>query len=103
MIRSVVTFNYQSPVSKPSTTFKRNVQRSYADVVRVSSGGTKGPLPYWKSRQLTDAQLAEFGGKRTLKRRLKELNLSDEGDRAVLRRRLKNYLIGDQPGMEKQD
>jgi hypothetical protein len=42
---------------------------------------------------LTDAQLAEFGGKKSLQRRLVELDLSPIGFRAVLRQRMREYVL----------
>jgi len=41
---------------------------------------------------LTDQQLADFGGKRSLQRRLAELGLDAQGARAELRLRLVDFL-----------
>jgi hypothetical protein len=50
-------------------------------------------LPHQKF-PLTNEQLSEFGGKRSIKARLTELGLSPIGFRAVLRERLREFNEG---------
>jgi len=58
-------------------------------------------LPH-KRFPLTNEQLAQFGGKRSLQKRLVELGLSPVGFRVVLRERIRQYCENPTPPPQNQ-